>query len=732
MEELYINDILVELPQKTISQTFQVNDLAETKDRQANYSNNIKIPKTPKNIQTFNLLGITGSTTTLPYEKVAVKYVVDGVELISSGTGQIKNTNKFFNLIIYDGNISMTELLGKTALKSLDFTAHNHSLTEASFVASLSKTSGYIYAPAQYYERASVQVFSIDVMTPLFYVHTLFEMIFTAGGYTIIGDIFTDADYLSRVISMNNGYLRTKTETLSLKTTETNLENIDHSFTFSGQPDPQAYILDSYTAAQTISHRIAFIGSIDVSLGTDYSIVIYVDGILRDTIPFEDNTYFNIERDVSLTAGQKIETGIVITPHLALDVGDPSKVVFVAGYSRTVYTNTISIPITIEDLIGNDLQIDFVKDVMQHYGLSFRKTRFANEFEFKKIQDIVTDKTGADDWSDKFTGVLDNNYKPNYAKINYAKYLHDDNNTNISQTFGDGELTISNDHLAETKTMFTSMFKASSLVSQSHYGMKHWTLKEDNEVESLVSNNDGLRIFKVVITTDSLQYKYKYEDSANFFSHSGDVPVLQFATYQTNIDDNYNELQSVLNEYNETTLSLNLSILDIYNLDFFKLKYFSQLGAYYYLNKVVNYKKGRNTKVQLIKIGADIVPPVSGAAAYSGSSVYSATLTKPGAGEMDAGYEGSSIYAATLRFDVITSAEISKFAQDPLDVCSDTVLITRYHNGVDADPKVNDTIYTDAGGTIALNGGDDYWKLSTGYRLQINSSGLVIFKSVCI
>lgn len=731
MEELlYVNNVLIELPKKAVSQTLQVNDIAEVKDRQANYSNNIKIPKTPNNIQTFEMLGLTGSTTTLPYDNVTVKYVIDGIELISEGKGVLKNTNTHYNLVIYDGNITLVELLGKKELRSLDFTAYNHLLTEDTFTGSFSNTGGYLYAPAQFYEKASVNIFSIDVMTPLFYIHTLMDMIFT--GYTLTGDIFTDPDYLARVTSMNNGYERTHTETLTLKVTETNLESIDDSFTFSGQPEPQTYILDSYTATNTKTHQVLFVGSVDVSLGTDFALVIYVNGVLRDTIPFEDNVSFNITRDTALTSGELLETGIVITPHLALDVGDPSLVRFDAAYSRTVYENTISIPVNFEDLLGDTLQIDFVKDIMQHYGLSFRKIPFANEFEFKKIQDIVTDKVGAEDWSDKYTGVLDEKYKPNYAKINYAKYLYDDNDTNTEQTFANGQLDISNENIPETKTMFTSIFKASSLVSTTYYGMKHWSPQDVNEVETPVVNNDGLRLLSVVQTSGILKYAYKFHESAYFFTFTGTIPTLQFIAYQTDLDNNYLEFESILNEYKDTVIGVNLSLLDIVNIDFFKLKFIEQLGHYYYLNKVINYKKDRVTRAQLIRIGADIQPPISEQMSYAGSSTYSGTLTKPGAGEIQGAYAGSSIYAATLRFDGTTEASISKLEQDPLDVCDDTVLITRYHNGVDADPKVNDTIYTDAPGTTPLNGNNGYWKLSTGYRLRINASGLVTLKSSCL
>ena len=112
-EKLYINNKLIHLPVRSVGLTLQINDIGDIKDRNANYSNNIKIPPTPENVLTFELLGLTGSTTRIPYLEVSVKYVVNGIELISDGKGIVKNTNVFYNLLVYDGNISLVDLLGK-------------------------------------------------------------------------------------------------------------------------------------------------------------------------------------------------------------------------------------------------------------------------------------------------------------------------------------------------------------------------------------------------------------------------------------------------------------------------------------------------------------------------------------------------------------------------------------------------------------------------------------------
>ena len=58
----------------------------------------------------------------------------------------------------------------------------------------------------------------------------------------------------------------------------------------------------------------------------------------------------------------------------------------------------------------------------------------------------------------------------------------------------------------------------------------------------------------------------------------------------------------ILNNPVTEVMEIYLSPLDIEELDFFKLKYVSATGSYYYLNKVSNYREGYATKCELVKV----------------------------------------------------------------------------------------------------------------------------------
>ena len=75
----------VELGNATIALTYQANDLAELKSREANRSNRIKLPRTAKNNRLFKLPSEPLSVTVAPYRYFDCRLYDNGVELFSTG-----------------------------------------------------------------------------------------------------------------------------------------------------------------------------------------------------------------------------------------------------------------------------------------------------------------------------------------------------------------------------------------------------------------------------------------------------------------------------------------------------------------------------------------------------------------------------------------------------------------------------------------------------------------------
>ncbi len=577
IEELYIENQLVELSPNSVSRTLQINDMGSVDDRQANYSNTIKIPRTAQNIAIFNMLGIAGNTTRMPYEYINVKYVVNGIEQISDGKGVINSTSTYYKVVVYDGNLSMSDLIGSDTLEELDFSDYNHNLTQNIFLNSFSNTDGYIYALGNFCEDFSSSSKVISITSPSFFAHTLFRMIFEQKGYSISGDIFDEADFKSRLISMNEGYDRTYTEATTEVYSRDNSDDdlVNDIFT---EYQEEEYLIDSYTATDDVQHTITTDGTVTVSMATYLNIRVYINGarIENEQIAYSDNSVagshdIDYEFNVSASTGDVIEIRLALGTELLVE---QYRINFLTSYTTTIEENDVYIPIAFEDLIGEESQIDFVKEMMQRFGLLFRKVRNEDTFEFITMQSLLQDNSNAEDWSDKYSSFSEESYlASSYAQSNLFKMVYDDSDS--TETYADGEMVVDNVNLDEEKTLLTSIFKASETDDDGEYILNHWEEEEDDDdVITYEPNEDDLRIFKLLYENTNVGFKYS-EDVNNSFTHSGDIPYLggEEVYYQNEIDAYYPAFNDVLNNYKKVTLSLYLSIIDIYQLDFFKLKY---------------------------------------------------------------------------------------------------------------------------------------------------------------
>lgn len=750
-EKLFINDELVDLPSDTIALTSQINDIGELKDRQSNFSNSLTLPFTPTNIRIMKMLGVAGNTSKLPYQDIKVKYSFEGIELISDGFGVIKNTAKGYSFIVYSGNKNIFSDIKGLKLSDLDFTQYNHNLTLQVFKDSHANTDGYIYAIANY-SGSGDDTFVLETYSPSFYIHTLFKMIFEQAGYTISGDIFSDADYKSRITTMANGSLRNVNDvnvvldvgdqtiatgetgykylpelivngdfeansgwylglgwsiqgwslgvgravydgtigtpleyptiiaTAGLKYkvsfdvlkndgTGTNSANFGgvnlnsnhlaigrHSYTitaintnkfsifssggndmeidnvsiqevidqanyeenFDIQPVTKSYLIHSYLTTTSGYYNLQGVGSITEIFGTNFTILVNKnDGTGFFEIP---SAFFFNPVNVNLftyyfDAGKLINFYVRVDSEL--DTGNIPmihRIRFQNDYTLRIRTDEESVEVIIENEIGSTLQTAFIKDVMQRFGLSIDRKKNSNEYRFIQMKNLLNDKANAEDWSDKFSDFISEDYQLNYAKINNFKFIYDRNDNDVTEDFADGFFEIDNVNLKDEKQIAKTIFKASNkfqtlndIYYPNAYFISHWEYQppEDGQPEefNFEVKKDGLRIFKLTNKTRNITVTTIWDGVVTEII-SDSRPYLDFkeVDYQTELNNNYIEVKNILNDYKKFKGNFDLNLLDNYKLDFFRLKYLRQYGKYYYLNKVINFIPNKKTKIELIEI----------------------------------------------------------------------------------------------------------------------------------
>jgi hypothetical protein len=203
-ERLYINDTLIELSNaKTeFARTLQVNDLVSLENRQTNFTKNIRIPKTPKNIINFDFLGVAGNTSNLPYQRNKIDYFVGNESIIYNGMGMITQTSDYYDLTVYDGNIDLYKAIENRTLGELDLTEIKHTKDVDTVIDSFTGTT-YKYILADYNGKALYNstgttvgiTVNTDYLVPSVNVSWLWDKMFDNYNFTYSGDTFQTDDF---------------------------------------------------------------------------------------------------------------------------------------------------------------------------------------------------------------------------------------------------------------------------------------------------------------------------------------------------------------------------------------------------------------------------------------------------------------------------------------------------------------------------------------------------------
>ncbi len=703
MTELYILGYKVDLGTVTIAQTYQINDLAEIKDRQTNFTNAFTAPPTPNNIKLFNFLGIDGNTSRMPYKRLSAVLIEDGFEVMPKGYAQVKSFSAGYKIVIYDGVIGLAEALADKTMNDSSLydgetgTKLNHESNNDTILNSLDNTSGYIHAFADFgdlvEEETTVDedtfvntIFQLPYNIGGIFLHTLIENIFLAAGLEVSGNIFNDSDFKKLIItptsgcdnisyeliqSIKNSSIETNPvigsskimlaesdegESITLSgvfgvDSESDLKSNDYyeqsyidednpdlgiqtEFNFSGECTIEFYSfslgLYRYQATGLPSSRklnikinsetvLSFNDTDDAWLFNRVS----DDGDFTETINVNKGDVLTIEVEVkaNVTAVNNEGYSYFAIGNLTSDDGTGTS--SSASITQLVFTTESGNTIYYEDLMPETTQINFLKDFMQHYGAFYRINR-NGVVEFKTFEELLNDFDNAEDWSDKYVSDTEDYTLSSYAKSNTLEYDYDDEDDEGS---ADGTIEIDNEHLDDDKTMFTSIYSVPEKSSAETYinsesdsvdVYKCELYEEDDDIESPSTDlTDFVRgateasfmLWQATKQNKSItiqKYIDEVSDDTNLIRETlSNPPFLDPSpcNYQNYVDSYYPTFKNVFDNYKKRTVYMKLSPSDIYNLDFFKLKYIKQLGRYFYLNKVKEFNsKTPTTKCELIEI----------------------------------------------------------------------------------------------------------------------------------
>lgn len=633
--EIYIQGNRMELDEPlAFSLTRQINNFGELKDRQATFTNSFEFPKTKNNVEIFNGLGIIGNKSRKQYQNLETRIVVDSVSVVRYGFGILIETSDNYKFNVYDDNIHLFDAIGNKNLSELDLSELNHDLTTTNFVNSFSHThtDGYIYAISDFGNFNPSEII-INNQLPSLFVRYIWDKIFAEAGFT--KDFEPDADL---VITPKRGYIAEE-DTGSAASISSSKLVIYYDQTYISFQKIEDEVPMVYEPNQTVGHITLSGGKFTVSetrlhfidIDTEWN---YLEGEYLDYLAIR------LYKNGVLFTQDEIENpysseGIVISKsyQIYLQVGDEIEIRYFVKYYNGInedqwgnysvlstgfslesninfYTvlNATGISVNVGTFIGEMKQYDFVKDVMQHYGLLSKKTKDKNEMKFIKAVDLLTDKTNAYDVTGKLV-VDSETYDTDFAQKNLFKYQYRNQD---SDQFADGILRIDNTTLQAEKVELTRPYHAPEPSEKLMGGLMRYTPFWEAERDD-AGNITKWKVLKgknyigrVANRNGSFAYKTQTSYPVNY---NGQFPVFTFdyLGYQNILDENYKEIQLMLNWNKKLKGKLLLNIFEFDSFDFFRLIYDKYQGSYFYANSLKLTNGKPYADVKLIAVPQDVV-----------------------------------------------------------------------------------------------------------------------------
>jgi len=254
--------------------------------------------------------------------------------------------------------------------------------------------------------------------------------------------------------------------------------------------------------------------------------------------------------------------------------------------------------------------------MMNQYGLMSRKNE--NVYEFIAYEELlnplaryrnqtaVTENDILEDWSSKFHSIEEQDSKIGaYARVNNFKYKYD----NEGDSFADGFLPVADQTINDTKTLISRPYKAPDNSVNSINGIR---LKNCNLYKKEFNDDGTLKSVKPLksapyyarVKQINTELTYNIAGATGVKKITRSTPFLTFdgLDYNSIIPSYYAAFGNMINYGEKLKIKVYLSVLDIHALNFFKLKYFKQLGALYYLSKSIKFVKNGITTIEVIRV----------------------------------------------------------------------------------------------------------------------------------
>lgn len=208
-KRLVINQGEVEMYDSApIALTYQVNNIAELKDRQANYSNTFQVPATHNNIRYLCFTNEVASINAAMYRRLPATYtedeqiLIDGFAIIESSNYQ--EEGGFFTISLFSGIYEFFEvIIGEATLKNYDWSNYDTELSLTNVFA-LNAANGEITFPLiNFGAYNKLNPVDIRYQYPCLKLSAVVDTIMEKSGYTLEGAVLEEARYLNAALVLD-------------------------------------------------------------------------------------------------------------------------------------------------------------------------------------------------------------------------------------------------------------------------------------------------------------------------------------------------------------------------------------------------------------------------------------------------------------------------------------------------------------------------------------------------
>jgi hypothetical protein len=637
-KQLIINDETIDLGEDThVALTYQVADIASIENRKGNVSNDFSLPKT---INNNNILGQShkvSSASDVPYQRNSARYKQDGIELFVNSFAELISSENEYKVMLLNGNADFFDKLGDTNLRDLDWSDFDHQWNLTDAMASFGNTTGYIYPICDYGILSdTTEEIYLQEMFPAPFYSELFERIASHIGWTVAGDILSEAIFQNAILAWSNddwlhpeSFITGKgalgTEAVSAQQQITYLGGSGIQFTTIELAPSTNISGDAYTASDYMYAKVTLTVDWTFSCGTGSSpadhvyasIQVYnqTKGLLLAQAQINPMQQLNLNgtRTGTVTQDCEFDQNDVIISRIMLSgncdvVIDIDNVELLIEPLRDIRLNaTIDFASTLPDMSCKD----FLKGVMNQFCLIPDANSLTSVITFRKLDEVTQSKpTALNMTSKRMSGSESIKYKlNNYAQTNKLKYKIDEG---VPTDLGSHEFNVVNETLDEKKDLIELPFGASDMVKRLYYSGARLDVPRINKLGTNRTRGDINRTSPrpLILKTQTLAYNLKFKDGYQTINEDTDIPLCYFSLtgesytldWEYLWENYYQTLEAMLDKTKVIETYYKLNTLDLVNFSNFQCWYDDEFACYLYIQKIDNYVKGKLTRVEAIKI----------------------------------------------------------------------------------------------------------------------------------